>query len=86
MAYIFNRMANIAQKHLAPRYRKGPEPFGTMAKMVTYLAEILENPFEAQDARIDFRKLIIKDNESFSDFYTRFLYLAGMGKIPTDNL
>jgi hypothetical protein len=86
MAYIFNRTADIAQKHLAPRYRKGPEPFGTAAEMVTYLAEILENPFEAQDARIDFRKLMMKDDESFSDFYTRFLHLAGMGKIPTDDL
>jgi hypothetical protein len=26
MAYIFNRTANITQKHLAPRYRKGLEP------------------------------------------------------------
>jgi hypothetical protein len=47
MAYIFNYTANIAQKHLVLRYRKGPEPFRTMAKIVTYLAEILENPFEA---------------------------------------
>jgi len=86
MAYIFNRTADIAQKHLAPRYRKGPEPFMTATEMVTYLAEILENPFEAQDARIDFRKLSMKEDESFSDFYTRFLHLAGMGKIPTDDL
>jgi hypothetical protein len=47
MAYIFNRTANIAQKHLAPRYRKGPEPFATANEIVTYLAEILENLFEA---------------------------------------
>jgi hypothetical protein len=86
MAYIFNRTADIAQKHLAPRYRKGPEPFATATEMVTYLAEILENPFEAQDARIDFRKLAMREDESFSDFYTRFLHLAGMGKIPTDDL
>jgi Zinc knuckle len=86
MAYIFNRTADIAQKHLAPRYKKGPEPFTSAAEMVTYLAEILENPFEAQDARIDFRKLTMREDESFSDFYTRFLHLAGMGKIPTDDL
>jgi Zinc knuckle len=86
MAYIFNRTADIAQKHLAPRYRKGPEPFTSAAEMITYLAEILENPFEAQDARIDFRKLSMREDESFSDFYTRFLHLAGMGKIPTDDL
>jgi len=54
--------------------------------MITYLAEIFENPFEAQDARIDFRKMTMKEDESFSDFYTRFLYLSGIGKIPTDDL
>jgi hypothetical protein len=54
--------------------------------MITYLAEIFENPFEAQDARIDFRKMMIKEDESFSDFYTRFLRLTGIGKILTDDL
>lgn len=86
MAYIFNRTADIAQKHLAPRYRKGPEPFTTNVEMILYLAEIFENPFEAQDARIEFRRLIMKENESFSDFYTQFLHLAGLGRIPTDDL
>jgi hypothetical protein len=54
--------------------------------MITYLAEIFKNLFEAQDARIDFYKIIIKEDESFSDFHTRFLCLTGMGKIPTDDL
>jgi hypothetical protein len=86
MAYIFNRTGGIAQEHLTPRYRKGPEPFTTSIEMITYLAEIFENPFEAQDARIDFRKMTMKEDESFSDFYTRFLHLSGIGKIPTDDL
>ena len=79
-------MTNITQKHLASRYRKGPEPFMPAKEIVVYLVKILENPFEAQDARINFRKLIIKNNEFFSDFYIYFLYFAGIGKIPTDNL
>jgi hypothetical protein len=86
MAYVFNRTAEIAQKHLAPRYRKGPEPFQSADEMITYLAEILENPFEAQDARIDFRRLAMRDDETFATFYTRFLHLAGTGRIPTDDL
>lgn len=86
MAYVFNRTADIAQKHLAPRYRKGPEPFETANEMIDYLAEILENPFEAQDARVDFRKLTMREDESFATFYTRFLHLAGTGRIPTDDL
>jgi hypothetical protein len=86
MAYIFNRTADIAQKHLAPRYRKGVDPFTTEDEMISYLAEIFENPFEAQDARIDFRKLTIKDDKAFADFYTQFLYLSSVGRIPTDDL
>ena len=54
--------------------------------MILYLAEIFKNPFKAQDAYIDFRKIIIKKDESFSDFYTWFLRFIGIGKIPTDNL
>ena len=54
--------------------------------MIDYLAEILQNPFETQDARLDFRRLVMREDEAFSDFYTRFLHLAGMGKIPTEDL
>lgn len=86
MAYVFNRTADTAQKHLAPRYRKGPEPFSSANEMITYLAEILENPFEAQDARTEFRELRMRNSETFADFYTRFLHLAGTGRIPTDDL
>jgi hypothetical protein len=34
-------------------------------EIIMYLVEILENPFESQDARIDFRKLLIKKKEFF---------------------
>ena len=54
--------------------------------MILYLAEIFKNPFKAQDAYIEFRKLSIKESESFLDFYTQFLYLSSIRKIPTDNL
>ena len=86
MAYIFNRTANVAQKHLAPRYQKGPNPFTSATGMIEYLREILQNPFKSQDARIDFRKLNMKEDETFAEFYTHFLHLIGIGKIPTDDL
>ena len=69
MAYIFNYIADIAQKHLAPRYYRGLEPFIIYAKMILYLAEIFKNLFKAQDAYIKFYKLFIKESEFFSDFY-----------------
>jgi hypothetical protein len=54
--------------------------------MILYLAEIFENPFKAQDARINFRKLTMKDDKAFADFYTQFLHLLSVGRIPTDDL
>jgi hypothetical protein len=85
MAYIFNHIANTAQKHLAPRYQKGLEPFITNTEIISYLTEIFKNPFKAQDAYINFCKLIIKEDETFLDFYTRFFYLINLGRIPTAN-
>ena len=54
--------------------------------MIVYLAEILGNPFEAQDAHIDFCILMMKEDESFSGFYTRFLHLASVSRLPMDDL
>ena len=54
--------------------------------MIIYLVKIFKNPFKAQDARIDFCKMTIKEDESFLDFYTRFLRLINIGKIPIDDL
>ena len=54
--------------------------------MIAYLAKILKNPFKAQDARTEFRELRMRNSETFTDFYTRFLHLAGTRRIPTDDL
>ena len=54
--------------------------------MIAYLAEILGNLFEAQDAYIDFRILMMKEDESFSGFYICFLYLASISRLLIDNL
>jgi hypothetical protein len=70
MAYIFNYIADIAQKHLVLCYKKGPEPFTTLEEIITYLTEIFKNLFKAQDAYINFYKLTIKESKSFSDFHT----------------
>jgi len=49
--------------------------------MIIYFIKIFKNSFEAQDAYIDFYKLTIKKDESFSNFYTRFLYFINIRKI-----
>ena len=86
MAYIFNYIADIAQKHLVPQYCKGPDPFMSSAKIINYFIEIFQNLFKSQDVYIDYHKLTMGENEAFAEFYTRFLHFAGVGKIPTDDL
>ena len=41
----------------------------TFIKMIIYLIKIFKNLFKAQDARIDFYKMMIKEDESFLNFY-----------------
>jgi hypothetical protein len=38
--------------------------------MIIYLVEIFKNLFKAQNTCINFCKIIIKEDESFLDFYT----------------
>ena len=58
----------------------------TFIEIIIYLVEIFKNPFKAQNACINFYKIIIKKDESFSNFYTRFLRLIGIEKIPINDL
>jgi hypothetical protein len=54
--------------------------------MIQHLAGIYEDPFRIQNARRDYRKLMMRTTETFPDFYTRFLHLAGEGQIPREDL
>jgi len=60
--------------------------FETADNIIQHLADIYEDPFQVQNARRDYRKLVIKPTETFTDFYTRFLHLAGEGQIPDKDL
>jgi hypothetical protein len=44
------------------------------------------NPDKVRDARFAYRHLMMQSNQSFADFQTTFLHLAGEGQAPTDNL
>ena len=54
--------------------------------MIDFLATIYEDPYKVQNARLEYKSLSMKSTETFSDFHTRFLHLAGQGKIPVDDL
>ena len=87
MTYVFGRTGGNAQKHLSPRYNEGSEDlFLSDVEMIDHLAAIYEDPYKVQNARLDYKSLMMKPSESFADFHTRFLHLAGEAKIPKDDL
>jgi hypothetical protein len=85
--YVFGRTGGDAQNHLKPRISsQSINPFKTADDMIQHLASIYEDPFRVQNARRDYRKLMMKTSETFPEFYTRFLHLAGEGQIPVEDL
>jgi hypothetical protein len=86
MTYVFSRTGGDAQNHLKPRVSSQINPFKTADDMIQHLASIYEDPFRVQNARRDYRKLMMKTTETFPEFYTRFLHLAGEGQIPAEDL
>ena len=81
MAYVFGRTGGDAQKHLHPRYdsEESASPFLSDKEMIDHLASIYEDPHKVQNARLEYRGLMMKASETFADFHTRFLHLAGQG-------
>ena len=87
MTYVFSRTGGDAQRHLRPRSNPDSvDPFLTAKDMIQLLADIYEDPFRIQNARREYRQLMIKTTETFPNFYTRFLHLAGEGQIPEEDL
>jgi hypothetical protein len=87
MAYVYGRTGGDAQKHLNPRYDEGSaDPFLSDSEMIDHLAAIYEDPYRVQNARLEYRSLMMKPSEGFAEFHTRFLHLAGEAQIPTPDL
>jgi hypothetical protein len=87
IAYVFNRTAGNAQKHLSPRIDEdSPVQFTAATQMIQHLASIYVNPNKARDARYKYNKLLMKSSDLFREFQTTFLYLAGEGQIHESNL
>jgi len=87
MAYVFGRTGGDAQKHLSPKYEDATTPFLSATEMITFLANVYEDPYKVQNARLDYRSLMMRVSENFTAFQTRFLHLAGQAQIPmTDQM
>ncbi|PMD26102.1 hypothetical protein NA56DRAFT_336499 [Hyaloscypha hepaticicola] len=87
MLYLFNRTSGDTQKHLQPRYDEDSQTRFIIAKeMLDYLASIYINPNAIREARHDYNSLLMKPSQSFSEFQTQFLYLAGKAQVPRESL
>jgi hypothetical protein len=87
MAYVYGCTEGDAQKHLNPRYNEeSADPFLSDVEMVDHLANIYEDRYKVQNARIEYWALMMKPSEGFAEFHTRFLHLAGEAQIPTPDL
>jgi hypothetical protein len=84
-AYVENRTAGDAAKHLAPRLREGAaNKFTTADEMFKLLETVFLDPNRLQTAKNDFRKLVMRKADNFHEFLTKFLHQAGEAKISPD--
>jgi hypothetical protein len=87
MLYIFNCTQGDAQVHLLPQFQDdAPTRFASSVEMINYLAAIYTNPNEVRDARYEYGRLTMKTNQTFNEFQTIFLQLAGQAQIPQASL
>jgi hypothetical protein len=54
--------------------------------MIDYLATIYMDRYKVQNARHEYRRLVMKANQPFPEFYTKFSQLAGVARIPEEDL
>jgi hypothetical protein len=87
MFYVFGRTTGDAQKHLLSRFDEdSPVRFVTVTDMIQHLASVYVNPNKVRDARYSYGKLVMRTSQSFAEFQTTFLHLAGEGQVPADSL
>lgn len=86
MLYLFGRTIGDAQRHLQAKFEdESPVRFTSVNEMIQHLAAIYVNPNNVRDARYDYNRLMMKSNQSFTEFQTQFLHLAGEGQVPPAN-
>jgi hypothetical protein len=85
MVYLFGRTTGDAQKALHTRYGTAKNPFQTSQDMINHLSNIYLDPYKVENARQDYRRLNMKPAQTFTEFYTRFLQLAGDAEIPQED-
>jgi hypothetical protein len=87
IAFVFGCTKGDAQKHLLPRIEEeAPNRFTVAEELIQLLATVYVNPNKVRDGRYQYNKLFMTTNQSFAEFQTTFLHLAGEGQIHESNL
>ena len=83
MAYVESRTVGKAAAHLALRILdNADDQFTTTNEILYHLKTVYYDPNKLQNAKYEFKRLIMKRNDRFYTFLTKFVYLAGEAKIP----
>lgn len=86
IAYIENRTDGNAARHLAPRMREDhPEKFTTADEIFKYLKDIYEDPNKLENAKNEYRRLVMRNGDEYHAFVTKFLHLAGEAQVPKED-
>ena len=60
--------------------------YGTVKELYRHLSELYADPNRARNARAEFKKLYMKKDQAFQEFYAQFLRLTADGNIPKQDL
>ncbi|MGH2639347.1 MAG: C2HC-type zinc finger protein, partial [Rhabdochlamydiaceae bacterium] len=86
IAYIENRTAGAAAKHLGPRMRdEHPEKYTTANEVFSHLKEIYEDSNKLENSKKAFRKLYMSNSDDYHEFSTKFLHLSGEAQVSKED-
>jgi Zinc knuckle len=87
MLHVFKQTLGDAQKHLQPRFDENSTiRFTTAEEMLDHLASVYTNPNRVRDARHNYNALVMRRDQTFAEFQTTFLHLAGEAEVPQASL
>ena len=86
IVYLYNRTTGDAQAHLQPRFGDdAKDPFPNAQEMMKHLSAVYMDPYKVENARQEYRRLRMKYNETFTEFYMKFLRLTEIGAISKED-
>ena len=86
IVYLYNCTTGDAQAHLQLWFGDdAKDSFSNAQEMMKHLSAVYMDSYKVENARQEYRCLRMKYNETFTEFYMKFLRLARIGKIPKED-